>query len=218
VHASAENLRRKAWLWRAMGVATAYFALWACAPMASLPPITTMDGTHRNDLGFAGSYERASRPIRVYDSQTQSGTSGQAWYQHRAGVFDLGVMAHGGQLPAGVGAGGFVRWRFLDQPNLRGGVQFDGGLLWSTIALPFAWQVQPDFWLYVAPAISLATVPYRLPIGASVRIGPGLFAHLEGMVSGGNPDCLTSSTNTCDGGAFDGPAVFTGTFGLSILP
>lgn len=210
---------QNAWLILAMGVATAYFALWACAPMASLPPITTMDATRRSELGVAGSYSRATRAVHSPYSDATSGAGAEFWLQHRAGPIDLGLIEHVSQLPAGFGTGGFVRWRFLDRPTVRGGIQLDGGFLWSTVALPFAWQVQPDFWLYVAPAISLASVPYRLPIGASVRVGPGVFAHLEGMISGGNPNCLDNHSTACaNEGAFDGPAVFTGTFGLSFLP
>ena len=206
----------------AVCLAMVSFALCSCAPMASLPPMTVTDATHRNDFGGSGTFSVANRSTRVaYERSASRGPDGQVWYSRRAGHFDFGGMVHGGSFSI-FGVGAFGRWRFIDREEVRVGVQLAGGLVWYQMGLPMAMQVHDLVWVYTAPSVGLiVAAPWRLPVGVTVALDETFRLHIEGQVGGGNAECLAGDANCAQGGnkaPFDGPVVYSGTVGVSMRP
>lgn len=200
-------------------LATAYFALWACAPVSSMPSMIGTRDNARGDFGIAGSYSRATEEVHGGSnapSLPKQGYDGQLWAARRFNRFDAGVMAHAGQMSI-IGAGAFFRWRFIDSETTRLGAQYAGGFLWSQLSLPAAYQFSQGIWVYTAPSFGLnMTSPYRFPVGLAMVINDLVTLNMEAQVGGGNPECAANSN--CTGSTWSGPAMFSGTFGLSIHP
>lgn len=119
-----QQLRQNIPAYLATLLATAYFALWACAPMATMPPQIYNDPARRSQVGVAAVYAEAptARSARGFSGIAQeNGVQGQIWWATQKGAWDLGTLLHAGSfvLPGGAVSPGCVlstirpcRWVF----------------------------------------------------------------------------------------------------------
>ncbi len=164
-------------------VVSAYYALWACAPAATLRPMTLDVGEHEFGLGAAvtgptGDGTGCGTELLV----CQGGLNGQLWYQHRFGErFSLGGTIFGGQSSF-VGAGVQARFHWVETDRFRFGTDLEGGWLWAAAGLPVSFKLLDahDLWLYSGPSFGFRSMqPLRVPLGVAWGIQDGLWAQAE---------------------------------------
>ena len=162
-------------------LATAYFALWACAPAATLAPQLYNGAERRSEVAVAATYSSAldGRASSLFVGGCPHAVDGQISWSRQLGHWDVGATAFGGTGSA-VGAGGFGRYRVVDTPRGQVGVQFAGGWLWAALAVPMSVAVTDQVWIYTAPNFGYQLGFLRLPLGIAIRIEDAISLYLEG--------------------------------------
>ncbi len=148
-------------------VVACWFALWACAPMSTLPvPGSIGENTNEFALAGNGTFSTDQAPglaARGY------GVSGQLSYQHRFNHLNLGGAIFGGTSNL-VGGGVFFGGLFpVGGANL--GFQISAGWLWAEVGVPVTLPLGDSVWLYTEPSVGYRTRFLRLPMGAGFRLG-----------------------------------------------
>lgn len=151
-------------------VACAWFALWACAPAASLPVPGVLTGAETSAVGLGANYTAAS------DSGADvlalgSGVNGQFWYMHRFGHLNLGGGVAAGQSSA-VSGGAFFGGLF-PVGGAQLGFRVSGGWLWADVGVPVVVPLGQRAWFYTEPSVGLRRFPLQLPVGVGFRLGHG---------------------------------------------
>lgn len=149
---------------------SAWFALWACAPAASLPVPGVMTDAHTSALGAAASYSVVP-PSSNDVLGLGSGVNGQFWYAHRFGHLNLGGGLAAGQSSA-VSGGAFFGGLYPVGPAQMG-FQVAGGFLWAEVGMPIVLPAGEHAWLYTEPSVGLRRFAVHLPIGVGFRLGKG---------------------------------------------
>ncbi|GDX78391.1 hypothetical protein LBMAG42_02020 [Deltaproteobacteria bacterium] len=153
---------------------SAYFALWACAPAASMrPPTLDLDAPH--EIGLAG--------VATTNNGATFAPDAQLWYEQRVGKkFSVGGTLFGGATGL-VGVGALGRWHAVELDRFRLGVDFEGGFLYAAVGVPMAYRLLGDWWLYTSPSAGLRMNGLaRLPVGTQFGIGEHVRISVEGGV------------------------------------
>ena len=163
---------------------SAYYALWACAPAATMRPMT-LDLDRPNEFGVAASATEAlgaedTRGCLSAPLQCQGGFDGQLWYQHRFNQrFTLGGTVFGGQTSL-VGAGVLLRFHWVELDRFRFGTDLEAGFLWGAVGLPASVRLVDDLWLYTNPSVGVRFVEgARLPLGLAWGAPDNLWIQAE---------------------------------------
>ncbi len=167
---------------------SAWYALWACAPAATLRPMTNMD-VDGNEFGLvarAGVPQLGSPPDTCGGSALLpcnfgSGYGGEAWYMHRFSRW----VSFGGTLFAGsqslFGVGAQTRFHWIDTENVQFGTDVDVGFVYGAIGLPVAVRLVGGLWVFSAPSFGARQYqPLRVPLGVSWNITPHWGLSAEG--------------------------------------
>jgi hypothetical protein len=150
----------------------AWFALWACAPMSTLPVPGSMAEGQREEFGITADYTVSSSDQGTGYTGSGRGLTGQFWYRHRFGHWHLGGSVFAGQAAAG-GAGVFFGGLFpVGKVNL--GFDVAAGWLWAEVGMPLTVPLGQRAWFYTAPSVGLRTYVIRVPVGVGFRIGKHL--------------------------------------------
>lgn len=161
-------------------LATAYLALWACAPMATMPALMPQDQARPNQFNVAGAIARpAGISNEFYSDNGRFKASGQATYLHQFKWLDVGGQVAAGNTGAAIGALGRVR--VINRQDLQLGFQVSGGLLYSVIGMPVSALISEGIWLYTNPNYGLALPEVQLPAGIAVTLD-GFDVFVEGGV------------------------------------
>ncbi len=147
---------------------SAYYALWACAPAATMRPMT-LDLDQPNEFGLAASGTSGMGDGRGCANELfgcRGGFNGQLWYQHRFNErFSLGGTVFGGQTSL-VGAGVLARLHWVELDRFRFGTDLEGGFLWGAVGLPVSVRLVDDLWLYSNPSVGARFYQSaRFPLG-----------------------------------------------------
>ncbi|MDP2306165.1 MAG: hypothetical protein Q8P18_09055 [Pseudomonadota bacterium] len=148
---------------------SAYYALWACAPAATMRPLT-LDLDQPNEFGLAASgTQRLGDESRACTNELFScagGFNGQLWYQHRFNErFSLGGTIFGGQTSF-VGAGVLARLHWVELDRFRFGTDLEAGFLWGAVGFPVSVRLVDDLWIYTNPSVGARFIQAaRLPLG-----------------------------------------------------
>ncbi len=179
----AKLLTREALLgWLLLGLCIAYFALWACAPMAAVPPMLPRNQGEISRLDLAvggttwnvGDGSSTSTPPRTTSIQGQVSYLAQFKYADIGGLLTVGNFSY-----AGVGV--FTRFHLVDMENFQLGLQLSGGWLFAAAALPVSVRLEDlPVWVYTAPSYGMQAGAMRLPLGVAWRATEGLDWFLEG--------------------------------------
>jgi hypothetical protein len=147
----------------------AWFALWGCAPMSTIPVPGSMAEGQREELGVTADYTVASYDQSSGYVGSGQGATGQFWYRHQFGRWHLGGSLFGGQAAA-VGGGVFFGGLFpVGKVNL--GIDVAAGWLWAEVGMPVTVPLGERAWFYTAPSVGLRTYVFRLPVGVGFRLG-----------------------------------------------
>jgi hypothetical protein len=181
--------------------AAAYFALFGCAPAAMFRPVAPFPEGQTVEVGIGGVISRhhivdpgsteppprepgdvtpESTPVAT-TTGTEAGASAQFWFAAKvASRLELGFLGHVGDHNA-VGAGAHVRWWWLDDEEVRLGLDGQLGFLWAGAGLPATVKLGSPLWLYIAPGLQVTLGGPRvvLPAGLSFSLGTNLSANLE---------------------------------------
>ncbi len=176
----AKLLTREALLgWLLLGLCIAYFALWACAPMAAVPPMLPRNQGEisRLDLAVGGTTWNAGKgetSAPTGSVQVQTSYLAQFKYADIGGLVTVGTFSS-------VGTGVFTRFHVIDTENLQLGLQLSGGWLFVAAALPVSVRLEgTPVWVYTAPSIGAQIGTVRLPLGIAWRAPEGMDLFLEG--------------------------------------
>ena len=146
-----------------------WFALWACAPMSTLPVPGSMAEGQREEFGLTADYTVAGYDQTNGYLPLGRGATGQFWYRHRFGHWHLGGSLFAGQASA-VGGGVFFGGLFpVGGVNL--GFDVAAGWLWAEVGMPVTVPLGERAWFYTAPSVGLRTYVFRLPVGVGFRVG-----------------------------------------------
>ncbi|MDP2314212.1 MAG: hypothetical protein Q8P41_15015 [Pseudomonadota bacterium] len=162
---------------------SAYYALWACAPAATMRPMT-LDLDQPNEFGLAASgTDRLGTGDRGCSSEIflcEGGFNGQLWYQHRFNErFSFGGTIFGGQTSF-VGAGVQARLHWVELDRFRFGTDLEGGFLWAALGLPVSVRLVDDLWLYSNPSVGARFVQSaRFPLGVAWGINEHIWVQGE---------------------------------------
>lgn len=149
-------------------VGVAWFALWACAPMSTMP-VPGAIGEQENEFAIGGNYTAGSEAYLGEFLGTGVGASGQLSYQHRFGNLHFGGGVFAGQSSL-VGGGVFFGGLFpVGAANL--GFQVSGGWLWAEVGMPVTVPLGDVVWLYTEPSVGFRARVLRIPVGAGFRLG-----------------------------------------------
>ena len=149
-------------------VGAAWFALWACAPAATMP-IPAMVGDNTNEFALGVNETVGSETYLGEFYGPGVGVSGQFWYLHRFGNFNFGGGLFAGQstlVGGGVSFGGLFPVGAVEV-----GFRVSGGWLWADLGVPVTVPLGDHVWLYTEPSVGLRNRVLRLPIGAGFRLG-----------------------------------------------
>lgn len=172
--AAKQNARLLRLLWTApMALGVCYFALWACAPVHTMPSSAPLAPGMHHQLGVGGGTAINVPPVShctVFGTDECAGPQLQAWYRHAYDQTDLAVVVHGGKRSIG-GAGVTLNHYLLQTDTFRMGVGGGIGWLWADIGMPISGRITNGVWLYSRPSAVLAAnagvlVPLGLTIGA----------------------------------------------------
>lgn len=160
-------------------VIAAYYALWACAPAATMraPIPLTPDNPNELALGFAAT-------SGLEESTTSYGnTHGldvQAWYLRRLGEHaQIGGTLFGGQTSL-LGTGFLGRFPIVTRDRFTFGVDVEAGWLWLATGVPMAWRVGDDLWFTTEPSVGWRfNNTFRLPVGLGFEAGPHVVVNPE---------------------------------------
>ncbi|MBI5609520.1 MAG: hypothetical protein HY902_11630 [Deltaproteobacteria bacterium] len=179
-------------------VATAYLSLWACAPLASIPPIMPLDREHPNQLSVAvGGGVGVTYPT-IFTREVPYVAGAQGAYVHQFKYLDVGAqMSTRNDTFAAVGA--LVRARLIETDDLVFGLQASGGWMWMATALPLAVRLGEGIWAYTAPSIGYALPEVSIPLGVSVRLpNIDIFAEAGAGLTGGRKGALLLEQNSVE--------------------
>jgi hypothetical protein len=164
--------------------ASAYYALWACAPAVSMRPLNT-DMEHPNEIGLAGGYSGevtgGGGACSTELVACGGGPNGVLWYQHRFHErFSLGGTLFGGTTSI-VGGGLLLRGHWVETDRFRLGTDLDGGFLWASLGVPMSVRVVDQLWFYTNPSIGARLVqPVRFPLGVAWGVTENVWIQAEG--------------------------------------
>ncbi len=152
----------------------AYFALWACAPAATIRPDLPMRNGQNVGIGLgvaSGVLGRANCRNVVLDTASNC-TSGQLWAHFEASDwFQFGVVGFAGDVN-GAGLGPYARLRLITETDFRMAVDLSAGLAWFAAGLPMAFRLGDALWVYTEPSVGMRIFNAgRLPIGLAVDLG-----------------------------------------------
>lgn len=152
----------------------AYFALWACAPVAMVRPPVPMPADDKGEFGVAAGINEALESTGYMTPlSSPNGPSAQIWYAHH---FADDRLVVGGVLFGGtsslVGTGVTLRYNAIRGERFRLGVDLDGGFAWASAGVPMAVRLNDALWLYTAPSVGLRVAQAaRVPLGLSIGVG-----------------------------------------------
>lgn len=151
-------------------VVSAYYALWACAPAATLRPMT-LDLEEPNEFGFGATVAvpgTADVTCGTLLGACGTGMNAQLWYQHRFSKrFSFGGTIFGGQTSY-FGGGAQARLHWVETDRFRFGTDFEAGFLWTAVGVPLSFRLVDDLWVYTNPSVGYRVVqPARLPVGVA---------------------------------------------------
>ena len=158
---------------------------------------------HVAEFGFAASL---SHPFQSDQSRQDASFDYQTWGGAHFKYVDVGCLV-------GLGAnsrfvGGFARLNALTSDEVRLGLQVGVGIVGAHIALPVAFRMAEDMWIYTAPTAAASVVRLRLPVGVgyhihdfitilaegSLGIGAAFFGSTQlECASGGSSSCLSAT-------------------------
>lgn len=166
----------------------AYFALWACAPVAMVRPPVPMPADDRSEIGLAAGINEALETTGyLTPMSTPNGPTGQLWYAHHFGDdrFVLGAVVFGGTSSL-IGTGVTLRYNAVRAQRFRLGLDVDGGLGWVSAGVPMAFRFTDALWLYTAPSAGYrAAQAIRVPVGLSIGLGDHVLLTPEVSVGAG---------------------------------
>lgn len=175
-------------------VCVAYFALWACAPAATVRPDLPMAQGQTVGIGLSGTRGLIGRENcrDVLLSSASSCAAGQLWLHFEAlDWFQFGVVGFAGDVN-GAGLGPYGRLRLVTEPNFRMAVDLSAGVAWFAAGLPIAMRLGESLWLYSEPSIGLRIFNAgRLPIGVAMDLGV-FRVHAEVGAGTGSHDLTTN--------------------------
>ena len=159
----------------AAALCVAYFALWACAPAATIRPDLPMRAGQSVGIGVgaaAGLIGRSNCRTVALGSATDGCASGQLWVHFEpTDWFQLGVVGFAGDVN-GAGAGPYARFRLVTEDNVRMAIDVSGGLAWFAGGLPIALRVSDALWVYTEPSVGMRIFNAgRLPVGLAMDLG-----------------------------------------------
>lgn len=186
--------------------------LFACSPVALLPPISGDPG-NVGQLGAGLTYDLGAEPG---GELTHSGDA-QFWYLRRLGkVLSLGTAAAmGPSMKVGTGffgmsLGALGRFHIVDAKRFRLGTDVRAGLLHGSVALPLAVGLSDGFWLYTGPSLELAgTQVLRVPLGVDARVAAGWWLTAEGQWHYTNPSADYLADRDTTGAAISATAAIS---------
>jgi hypothetical protein len=171
----------------AMGtIAACYFAFWACAPTAVIPPpvpfaedqwaeFTVEAGLGTNDGAFhwGERWETIEEGGQVYSRYLGRGLQpeGQIAFVGQPvrglSVGGQAYIAPSYEMDVAVGAGAFARYLFRPSERFAMGVAGQVGWLHAGLGLPVSFRLGERFWLWTQPGagldyVGLVTVPLGL--------------------------------------------------------
>jgi len=146
-----------------------------CGPLASFRPISAMMSEATRELGL-GTVAVSPRPY--VDEPWQH--AGQLWFTTRAASW-LNVSGIAAFDPEALGVGVGAAVPILRFSRFAAGVEADAGYGWAGAALPMAFRLFDQNWIYGAPRVTnIGIYPALvLPIGLSVHVDKGAFVRLE---------------------------------------
>lgn len=164
-------------------LASAWYALWACAPAATMRPMT-LDMDTPNEFGLAGSVTQfVGAPETCADDLfgCSAGFDGQIWYQRRfLERFSFGGTIFGGES-SNLGAGVFGRFHWLETDRFRLGTDLEGGFLWGAVGVPFSVRLVGNLWVYTNPSVGMRLAQSaRFPLGVAYGINEHWWIQAEG--------------------------------------
>ncbi|MFZ4580313.1 MAG: hypothetical protein ACOYOB_18170 [Myxococcota bacterium] len=172
----------------------AYFALWACAPMAAMPPMLPLEPKegYRIDLA-AGVIASAHDELECFACDAGSpGMAVQMSAMSESEVGDIGVQLQAGTFSlAGVGL--MARLRVVNTESVVAGVQVAAGWLYGAASLPISIRVADRAWLYTAPSGGYQVGMFRLPLGIALT-GEDTDAFFETGLMSPDPTCDMCAT------------------------
>ncbi len=177
-------------------LATAYLSLWACAPLASMPPILPLDRERPNQLSLAVGGGKGTTDATYFTREVPYVAGAQGAYVHQFKYLDIG-----GQLSLRndtfLALGALVRARLVETDDLVLGLQASGGWMWMSMALPLSVRLSEGIWAYTAPSLGYALPEVSIPLGVSVRL-PRVNIFVEGGtgLSGGSKGALFLEQNS----------------------
>ncbi len=185
-------------------VGVAWFALWACAPMSTMPVPGAID-SNTSEFGVGGNATFGAASTTSTTIAPGIGESGQFWYDHRFGKFDFGGGVFAGNSSL-VGGGLFFGGMFpVGKINL--GFEIAGGFLWAEAGIPLTVPLGDHAWLYTEPSIGIRAQLARLPVGVGFRLGKHFMLAPEVAVEYGATTSPIRPTGT-----FPQSLAFTGAF------
>jgi len=145
-------------------LAVSYFALWACAPIASGPPPAPMAAGREHELGGVASWTQMAPGTRGFldaDCDAQlvqiscSGPSLAAWYRFDRDRFDLTTQLFAGTASF-AGASARVAYRVVQTDHVFVAPALQGGWLSGGVSVPVGVAVSPSTWLVFTPTAQLS--------------------------------------------------------------
>jgi hypothetical protein len=167
-------------------VGGAYFALWACAPAATLPSPVPMTADRPNELGLSGTAMAGRSLTDSAEAPYLAGTGAIHNYRRLGAAGGLGFSAFGGQINL-VGVGVVTRLNLHETDRALVAVQPEVGWMYAALALPLAMRVGDDLWVHTAPSIGYRMLRFgELPIGLTYQSPDGFSLTAEAAVAYGD--------------------------------
>ena len=143
----------------ATALAVVYHVLWACAPVASLPPpIPNAKGELTvGGAGVVGAHDLSAQTTSIEALHGHANVQGFAGValNDRWNVYGTAFLGSASGVGVGVGA----RVDVVETERLLLGVQASGGLLYASVGLPMAVNVTDQLTLYTQPGVGSVTSP-----------------------------------------------------------
>ena len=156
-------------------VCVAYFALWACAPAATVRPDLPMANGKSVGVGVGGTAGLLPRTncTKLASSTSADGcAAGHLWVHIDTGSwFEFGVVGFVGDINL-LGVGPYARFRLVTEDNFRMSLDASAGFLWFAAGLPMALRVSNGLWVYTEPSVGMRMFNAgRLPLGVAMDLG-----------------------------------------------
>jgi hypothetical protein len=173
-----------------VGLLSAYFALWACAPAVTMRAPVPMTADQDLEVGFAGAWTGcASGEFGCTDLFAGQGPDGQFWFSRTiAPKVQLGFVGGLG-LTQAVSFGGWGRFHLVQTDRFASGVDLEAGWLWAAVGVPMGWRLAGDTWIYTNPSVGLRpSSTARLPLGLGIGFAEGARVDTE-VFAAWTPNC-----------------------------